>query len=117
MIKVKILIVDDEEDYCMIMKIYFENKNYEVFLAHNLKDGLHLIKEKSPDVLFLDNNLPDGEGWQHTGEIIRDYPLIKLHLISAYKQKTKEFDAYKNVRVWEKPISMYSLDEVFAATG
>ncbi len=115
MIKIKILIVDDEEDYCMIMKSYFEEKNYEVFLAHNLRDGLNLIKEKMPDILFMDNNLPDGEGWQHTDEIIKNNPSLNINLISAYKQKTKEFDSYSNVKVWEKPISMDSLEEVFAA--
>lgn len=115
MIKVKILIVDDEEDYCMIMKSYFEEKNYDVFLAYNLKEGLHLIEEKMPDILFLDNNLPDGEGWQHTNEIVKNHPSLKVNLISAYKQKTNEFDSYSNVRVWEKPISMNSLEELFAA--
>lgn len=115
MIKVKILIVDDEEDYCMIMKSYFEEKNYDVFLAHNLKEGLYLIEEKMPDILFLDNNLPDGEGWQHTNEIVKNHPSLKVNLISAYKQKTNEFDSYSNVRVWEKPISMDSLEELFAA--
>ena len=113
MLKVKILIVDDEEDYCMLMKSYFEEKNYDVDFAYNLKDGLHLIKEKTPDILFLDNNLPDGEGWQHTSEIVKNYPLIKVNLISAYKQKTNEFDSYSNVKVWEKPISIHSLEELF----
>jgi DNA-binding NtrC family response regulator len=113
MLKVKILIVDDEEDYCMIMKNYFEEKDYEVYLAYNLKDGLRLIKEKHPDILFLDNNLPDGEGWHHTNEIVRENPGIKINLISAYKQRTREFDSFSNLRIWEKPISMQSLEEVF----
>jgi two-component system OmpR family response regulator len=115
MVKVKILIVDDEEDYCMIMKNYFEEKNYDVHLAYNLRDGLHLIKEQTPDILFLDNNLPDGEGWLHTEEIVKENPSLKVNLISAYKQKTKEFDSYSNVKVWEKPISIDSLEEIFAA--
>ena len=115
MIKVKILSVDDEEDYCLIMKNYFEEKNYDVFLAYNLQNGLKLIKENTPDILFLDNNLPDGEGWQHTTEIVKNYPSLKVNLISAYKPKTNEFDSYSNVRVWEKPISMDSLEELFAA--
>lgn len=113
MLKIKILIVDDEQDYCMIMKSYFEDKNYDVHLAYNLTDGLKLIKQESPDILFLDNNLPDGEGWQHTGEIVRDHPSLKINLISAYKHRTPEFDSYSNVKVWEKPISMASLEEVF----
>ena len=113
MIKVKILIVDDEEDFCLIMKSYFEKKGMEVFLAFNLSDGLKLIEEKMPDILFLDNNLPDGEGWDKTNEILKENPSLKINLISAYKEKTDEFDSFSNVYMWEKPISIKKLQEVF----
>ncbi len=114
MIKVKILIIDDEEDFCMIMKSYFERKGLEVFLAFNLSDGLNSIKEINPDILFLDNNLPDGEGWGKTSDIINENPSLKINLISAYKEKTNEYDTFSNVLVWEKPISIRKLEEVFA---
>ena len=114
MIKVKILIIDDEEDFCMIMKSYFEKKGMEVFLAFNLSDGLELIKEKCPDILFLDNNLPDGEGWNKTNDIVQENPSLKVNLISAYKEKTNEFDSFSNVALWEKPISIKRLEQAFA---
>jgi len=114
MIKVKILIIDDEEDFCMIMKSYFERKGMEVFLAFNLTDGLNSIKEKNPDILFLDNNLPDGEGWNKTPDILKENPSLKINLISAYKEKTNEYDAFSNVSVWEKPISIRKLESAFA---
>jgi len=117
MIKVKILIVDDEEDYCMIMKSYFEKKGCQVSVAFNLRDGLQMLAEKEPDILFLDNNLPDGEGWEHTEAILKDHPSLKINLISAYKQKTTHFDAFSNVKVWEKPLSIRSLDAVFSISA
>ena len=112
MIKVKILIVDDEEDYCLIMKNYFEEKNCDVDVAYTLREGMQLIEERTPDILFLDNNLPDGEGWKHAVDILSAHPYIKVNLISAYKQKTNEFDEYSNGTIWEKPISIESLDVV-----
>jgi two-component system, OmpR family, response regulator len=114
MIKVKILIIDDEEDFCMIMKSYFQRKGMEVFLAFNLTDGLKSIEEKKPDILFLDNNLPDGEGWNKTLDILKENPSLKINLISAYKEKTNDYDAFSNVSVWEKPISIRKLEAVFA---
>jgi DNA-binding response OmpR family regulator len=114
MIKVKILIVDDEEDFCMIMRSYFEKKGMEVFLAFNLTDGLKLIDEKAPDILFLDNNLPDGDGWDETKHILKENPSLKINLISAYKEKTNEFDSISNVFTWEKPISIRKLEQAFA---
>ncbi|MET0391700.1 MAG: response regulator, partial [Chitinophagaceae bacterium] len=61
MIKPRILIVDDEIDYCMIMKSFFRGKGYEVLLAFTLKEGLEQLESARPDILFLDNNLPDGK--------------------------------------------------------
>ena len=43
----KILIIDDEKDYCMIMKSYFVRRKYEVFLAYTLKEGLKLLKKNA----------------------------------------------------------------------
>ena len=54
----KIVIIDDEEDLCQLMKAYFLDLNHDVFLANTLSSGLSLMKEVSPDVVFIDNNLP-----------------------------------------------------------
>lgn len=110
--KIKILIIDDEEDYCQIMKHYFEVKNYEVSVANTLMDGLNLLEQIKPDILFLDNNLPDGEGWDHIDEIILKNPFLHIHLISAYKSRN-QVAAESNIWVWEKPISLQKFDVIF----
>ena len=112
MVKVKILIIDDEIDYCLLMKGYFLSKNYEVFMAHNLKDGLMALEKERPDDLFLDNNLPDGEGWQLTDQLLTQYPNLNIHLISSYKQ-TYSHNNKPNVKIWEKPISLDALNQIF----
>ncbi|MET0637872.1 MAG: response regulator [Chitinophagaceae bacterium] len=112
--KIKILIIDDEVDFCAIMKSYLQKTGYEVYLAYNIQDGLKLISEKSPDILFIDNNLPDGHGWELADEIIKNNPSIKLNLISAFKQNTSAFLSVPNVKIWEKPISLASLQELFS---
>jgi len=111
--KTKILVVDDELDYCMIMKNYFLQKNYEVFLAFTLKEGLNMIEHNQPDILFLDNNLPDGKGWAHTEEIAKKMPALKIYLISAYHKQTDVIIPLANVTVWEKPISLNTLKTIF----
>ncbi len=55
----KILIVDDATDFCLIMKNYFVKKGFAVTLASTLKEGMEAIREIKPDILFLNNNLPD----------------------------------------------------------
>ena len=113
-IKKKILIIDDEVDYGAIMKRYFDDKNYEVSLAHTLREGLDLLQQIQPDILFLDNNLPDGQGWKCVDEIVEKNPQIRIYLVSAYRQKADFITSYPNIIVWEKPISLTALNEVFA---
>ena len=48
----KIVIIDDEEDLCHLMKTYFLELDHDVFLANTLGSGLLLMKEVSPDVVF-----------------------------------------------------------------
>jgi DNA-binding response OmpR family regulator len=113
MSKPRILIVDDEFDYCSIMKSYFNDRNYDVHLAFTLTDGLSLIDSIKPDILFLDNNLPDGKGWTHVETIVEKNPHLKLYLVSAYHQKGDYTSPSPNVVVWEKPLSLNLLNENF----
>ncbi|HKZ65212.1 MAG TPA: response regulator [Chitinophagaceae bacterium] len=113
MLKLKILLIDDEVDYCLIMKGYFTKKNYDVFIAYNLKEGLQLIDTARPDILFLDNNLPDGQGWAHVGDIVEKNPHLKIFLASAYHQRGDFLSPSPHVTVWEKPLSMTLLNATF----
>jgi DNA-binding response OmpR family regulator len=109
----KILLIDDEEDYCLLMKNYFARKNYKTETAFTLREGLKKLDEFRPDILFLDNNLPDGHGWSHVDDILTKLPLLRIHLISAYNPKTENIHSLAEVKVWEKPISLENLDAFF----
>lgn len=110
----KVLIIDDEIDLCHLLKSYFLRKNYEVYLSHTLEQGLSFIKTLKPDIVFLDNNLPDGFGWQIAPEIARDYPEAYINLISAFHPTKPEMPANANYNIIEKPISLTDLDKQFA---
>src|SRR6266498_3498993 len=65
----KILIIDDETDFCLLLKAYFSRKKYDVYLSYSLNQGMKLLEEIKPDIIFLDNNLPDGFGWEKVEDI------------------------------------------------
>ena len=113
MLKLKVLIIDDEVDYCRIMENYFKKKNYETIAAYTLTEGLHLLEAAKPDILILDNNLPDGQGWTHVDTIVEKNPHLKVYLASAYHQRGDFFPNSTQVTVWEKPISMKLLNSTF----
>ena len=109
----KIVIIDDEEDLCHLMKTYFLELNHDVFLANTLGSGLTLIKEVLPDVVFIDNNLPDGLGWEKMTFLLEHYPSCKINLISAYDYLPPDLkDREKHtVSIIENPLRLNELKD------
>lgn len=107
----KILIIDDEVDLCILVKAHLRKLGCAVSVAHTLSDGLLQLQLYQPDVLFLDNNLPDGTGWSQAEQINRQFPRLNIILVSAVGAG-HEF--YKTLhfpfRILEKPIQLSELD-------
>jgi DNA-binding response OmpR family regulator len=111
----KILIIDDETDLCLLLKEYFLRKSYVVIISHTLKDGRELLSSHKPDVLVLDNNLPDGTGWQEAPSFATNFPETYIVLISAFHPSIPEMPVNAKYRVIEKPIGIADLDKQFSA--
>ena len=67
----KVLIIDDESDLCFLLQTICQQKGLKTIIANNLEKAATELRE-NPDIIFLDNNLPDGSGLEfiHT---IRKY--------------------------------------------
>ena len=111
--KKKVLIIDDEVDFCLLMQFYLSKKNCDVSVSHTLQEGLGLVYDYVPDIVILDNNLPDGLGWPAAKNILDAAPGVHLFLISANKHGNKpEYNINNNkVDVMEKPISISQIDK------
>jgi DNA-binding NtrC family response regulator len=104
----KILIIDDEIDLCILMKNYFIKKDFTVFYANTLEEGMKLMQDIVPDILFLDNNLPDGIGWNKSDYFFSVNPSLRLVLMSGYQPNVPELE--KRFSVIYKPISFADLE-------
>jgi two-component system alkaline phosphatase synthesis response regulator PhoP len=61
----KILIIDDEEEICEIVKIYLEQLGeFSVLTAHNGIDGLDKAMRTMPDLVLLDICMPLMNGFK-----------------------------------------------------
>ena len=59
----KVLIVDDEPDVLLFLRIDLEAEGYETFLAADGDTALRRIREERPDVVLLDVMMPVIDGW------------------------------------------------------
>lgn len=108
--KKKILIIEDEFELCMLLKLHFLEKGYEVEMAYNLKDGKERLKTYNPDIVFLDNNLPDGLGWNSVSEISNFNPAIRINLITGNMPGDKDLSGNLNLYIMMKPLSKKEID-------
>jgi len=87
--EIKVLLVDDENDFTQPMAFWFGSKGYYVIVASDGESGVKLIKEKSPDVVFLDLNMPGMDGIQTLKKIREFNKEIPVIIVSAYTDQLK----------------------------
>jgi DNA-binding response OmpR family regulator len=59
----RILVVEDDPDISKMLRIYFDSQGYEVLLEMRGGDALETCAKKMPNVVVLDINLPDMDGY------------------------------------------------------
>jgi two-component system NtrC family response regulator len=65
----RILIIDDEEQFCTLLADKLQDDGHEVFCRHTLQSGVAETATNPFDVVYLDVNLPDGSGLNAIQEI------------------------------------------------
>lgn len=60
----KILLIDDDVKNSILLRHFIEAEGYEVIYAPNGKLGLELFYETHPDLLLLDINMPEMNGFE-----------------------------------------------------
>lgn len=61
---IKILLVDDDVKNSLLLKRFIEAEGYEVSYASNGKVGLEMYRESHPDLILLDINMPELDGFE-----------------------------------------------------
>lgn len=76
----KILVVDDDENICELLRLYLEKDGFSVFVANNHEQAFKYIQIHNPDLILLDVMLPGLDGWQICREIRKtsNVPIIML---------------------------------------
>lgn len=85
----RILIVDDEQDLCQLMKTSLTKEGFsEIETAGTIEEGWQKFQDFEPNLVILDVMLPDGEGYDLCKRI-REFSRIPILFLSA---KSDEVD-------------------------
>jgi DNA-binding NtrC family response regulator len=81
----KILVVDDELDMLMLLRMIIEdNTDYEVETTNNPSEGLKLITDNEYDLVISDLKMPGMDGMELFDELREIRPDIPVIIITAY---------------------------------
>jgi len=79
--KVKVLAVDDNEEFCHNLKDILEMKEYTVEIAYDGLSALELVRNKSFDLVLMDVKMPAMNGvetFKRLKNIAPDTPVIMM---------------------------------------
>ncbi|MHA8072619.1 PAS domain S-box protein [Aquirufa ecclesiirivi] len=109
---VSILMCEDNEMNQRLAKTVIHNFGYQLDIANNGKEGIELLQKKDYDLVLMDLQMPEMDGYQATmyirNEMKSDIPIIAMTAHSLVGEQQKCFDIGMNGYV-SKPYKQQEL--------
>ena len=107
--KRKILLVDDDPAIRQILLRLLSEENYFVVTAANGVDALALAEQEKFDLVLLDLNMPQKDGWETFEQLSAKNPLLPIILITARPNQLFPALASGVGALLEKPLDFVKL--------
>jgi two-component system OmpR family response regulator len=107
----KALIVEDEGDMCLLLNIMLNGNDVELDHVKDLRSAKEFLQKEQPNVVILDNKLPDGFGVDFISFIKANYPDVKIIMISGYDASAEDVALENGANIFlQKP---FTKDQLF----
>ncbi|MGB1289031.1 MAG: response regulator, partial [Aggregatilineales bacterium] len=85
----RILVVDDDAMNREVMEAFLMTEDYHIDLAHSGKQALRLLSAFTPDLIILDVNMPDMNGYEVCRRIRAEKQLStpRIMIVTGYKME------------------------------
>jgi CheY-like chemotaxis protein len=90
--KKKILLIDDEEDFCFFVKLNLEKTGkYEILTTTSGSKGIIMASKEQPDLILLDIIMPEMSGGQVAEQLLesprtKDIPVLFITAIASRRE-------------------------------
>ncbi len=91
---IKILLVDDDMKNSMLLKRFIEAEGFEVAYANNGKVGLEMYRETHPDLILLDINMPELDGFAMARIIRRNDKRVIIFFLTDRTDKVDRLHGF-----------------------
>ena len=79
--KRRILVVDDEPDFALLVQGNLQKEGFDVDVAYNGVEGLEKIKQNPPDAIVLDVMMPEKDGYEVCAELKKDDRFAEIAIL------------------------------------
>jgi len=76
-----LLVIDDEKPIADGIRMMLESSEYNCVVAYSGKDGLIKTREQTPDLVLLDINMPEADGFQVLKTLKNDVTTARMPVI------------------------------------
>jgi DNA-binding response OmpR family regulator len=81
--KQKILLIDDDKTLCEVLGEELEQENYSVTCSFSGKDGLSRLSLGTYNLVILDYNMPEMDGYEVLVQVKRIFPMLPVMIITG----------------------------------
>lgn len=81
--KQKILLIDDDKTLCEVLGEELEQENYSVTCSFSGKDGLSRLSLGTYNLVILDYNMPEMDGYEVLVQVKRIFPMMPVMIITG----------------------------------
>jgi len=93
----KVLIIDDDENFCQVILKELLDPHYEIVIAYNGQEGYEKAISEKPDIILMDKVMPVMNGFESTKHIkanpaTHHIPIIFITVIADIDEVIKAFE-------------------------
>lgn len=93
MSKIRVLLVDDEEDYVRTMAERLEMRDLPSRVATSGAEALEMVQAEAPDVMVLDLRMPGIDGMQVLERVKNEHPQVQVIILTGHGSEKEEKEA------------------------
>jgi type IV pilus assembly protein PilB len=77
----RVLVTDDDAITRMLVKVLLERERFEVLEATNGREAVEIATRERPDLLLIDLNMPEMDGFEAIARLRKDFTLTTLPIV------------------------------------
>jgi DNA-binding NtrC family response regulator len=93
MSKIRVLLVDDEEDYVKAMAERMDMRDLQSQVALSGEEALQVLDSDPPDVIVLDLRMPGIQGMEVLERVRKEHPHIQVIILTGHGGEKEEAEA------------------------